>query len=238
MTLTASQISNLRIQMAKGGIYVNGWDRNEYSVKTCKAAPDDDPNVAGTLREIGTSNSNGQLTVNGPSGREWVANLIIMAPRLTRMDLETRNAPLQLRDLAGNIHLTATNGPISLHNVGGVVDSTTTNGPISVTGASGDHRVTATNGPVHIGLSGGRWDGPGLEVSTRNGPLSLSIPDEYASPISIQASDHSPVRCTARACAAATRTLGSPSTIRIGNGDPIVRLSTENGPLSIQASKE
>jgi len=237
MTFAASQVSNLRIQMAKGGIYVNGWDRNEYSVKTCKAVPADDPNTAGTLREINTSNANGQLSVNGPSGREWVADLIIMVPRLSSMDLETRNGPLQLRDLAGNIHLTATNGPIGLNNVGGVVDSTTTNGPISVTGASGDHRVTATNGPVHIGLSGVRWEGPGLEVSTRNGPLSLSIPDEYASAISIQTSDHSPVICKARACAGAARTLSSPSTIRFGNGDPIVRLTTENGPLSIQAAK-
>jgi DUF4097 and DUF4098 domain-containing protein YvlB len=236
MTLASSQVANLRLENAKGGVYVNGWDQNEYSVRTCKAVPDDDPNAAGTLREITTTNANGQLSVNGPSGRDWVANLIIMVPRLSRMDLQTQNSPLQLRDLAGNIRLTATNGPISLRNVGGVVDTTTTNGPISLTGASGDQRVRANNGPVHVTLSGPRWDGPGLEVTTQNGPLSLSVPDSYASGIRIQASEHSPVSCKAPACAGATRTLSS--VIQLGNGDPVVRLSTSNGPLSIQGGKD
>jgi len=238
MTLASSQVANLKLENAKGGVYVNGWDRNEYSVRTCKAVPDDDPNAAGTLREITTTNANGQLSVNGPSGRDWVANLIIMVPRLSRMDLQTQNSPLQLRDLAGNIRLTATNGPISLRNVGGVVDTTTTNGPISLTGASGDQRVRANNGPVHVTLSGPRWDGPGLEVTTQNGPLSLSVPDSYASGIRIQASEHSPVSCRAPACAGATRTLSSPAVIQLGNGDPVVRLSTSNGPLSIQGGKD
>src|SRR5215475_15934882 len=70
MTLASSQVSNLRLQNEKGGVYINGWDRNEYSVKTCKAVPDDDPNPSATLREITTTNTtNGQLTVSGPSGR-------------------------------------------------------------------------------------------------------------------------------------------------------------------------
>ena len=239
MSLSASQVSTLRTQMSTGGIYINGWDRSEYSVKTCKAVPDDDPNATNTLREINTaSNGNGQITVSGPTGGEWTANLIMMVPRLSTLDIETRNGPLQLRDLAGNIRLNATNGPISLRNVGGVVQTTTTNGPISLVDASGDQRVAATNGPISIRLSGNRWDGPGLEASTKNGPLSVSVPDAYGSGIWIQTSDHSPLSCKSSACAGATRTLGSPDIIRIGSGDPIVRLSTANGPLSIQTAKD
>ena len=238
MTLPASQVSTLRAQMANGGIYLSGWDRMEYSVKTCKAAPKDDPNASGTLREITTSNAGGQLSVNGPSGREWTANLIIMAPRLSTLALRTSNGPLQLRDLAGNIQLNATNGPISLNNVGGFVQAATVNGPISEKASSGDHRLTANNGPIHVGLSGTRWDGPGLEASTQNGPLSISIPNGYDSGISIQTSDRSPVSCQAPVCAAATRSLSARSVIRLGNGDPTVRLSTMNGPLTIQAAKE
>jgi hypothetical protein len=238
MTLSASQVSTLKSQMTNGGFYLNGWDRNEYSITTCKAAPADDPNAQATLREITTNYGGGELSVSGPKGREWMANLIIMVPRLSMLDLQTSNGPLQLRDLAGNIHLNASNGPISLENVGGIVQAITTNGPISIKGASGDQRLTATNGPVHVGLSGSRWDGPGLEASTTNGPLSVSIPDSYNSGIAIQTSDHSPVRCSAPACATATRSLGSPGTIRLGSGEANVRLSTVNGPLSIQASKD
>jgi hypothetical protein len=223
--------------MGNGGVYISGWDRSEYSVRTCKAVPDDS-NATSTLREITTTASgDGQLTVTGPADREWMANLIIMTPRLSRMNIATQNGPLELRDLAGDIHLNASNGPISLRNVGGVVETTTANGPISITNGSGDQRVTASNGPIHITLSKNRWDGPGLEVSTNNGPLTLSIPDAYGSGIQIRTSGSSPVRCTASVCAGATRTLDSQTTIRIGSGDPTVRLSTRNGPLSIQSAR-
>ena len=236
MSLSSSQVSTLRVQLSKGGVYVNGWDRNEYSVKTCKAVQDDG-NATSTLRDIVTStNGNGQLTVNGPASGGWTASLIIMVPRLSAMDIETTNGPLQARELAGNIKLSASNGPIGMQNVGGAVTVTSNNGPISLAGGSGDQRVTANNGPINIQLSGSRWDGPGLEVSTRNGPLSISVPDAYGSGIAIQTSDRSPLNCTVAACAGATSTPSSPGVIRIGNGDPIIRVSTSRGPLSIQAA--
>jgi DUF4097 and DUF4098 domain-containing protein YvlB len=238
LTLPASQVSTLRAQMTSSGIYINGWDRNDYSVRTCKAVPSDAPNASGTLRDITTSNANGQLSVNGPTGVEWMVNLIIMVPRISTLALQTGNGPLDLRDLAGNIQLNATNGPISLNNVGGIVQATTVNGPISESRSSGDHRLTANNGPIHVGLSGTRWDGPGLEVSTLNGPLSVSIPSAYDSAISIQTANHSPFNCNLPACSGAVRSRISSGTIQLGNGNPVVRLSTMNGPLSIQAGKE
>jgi hypothetical protein len=239
MSLPASQVSTLRTQLSTGGIFVNGWDRNEYSVKTCKAAPQDDPNATGTLRDINTAIvGNAELVLNGPSDREWTANLIVMVPRLSAMNLETRNGPLALRDLAGNIHVTATNGPVSLSNVGGFVEATTTNGPIALAGGSGDQRVTATNGPISVQLSGSRWDGPGLEVSTRNGPVSLSIPDGYGSGVAVQTSDRSPISCALAECSGATANFrGAPKLIRLGSGDPVVRISTSNGPLAIKSGR-
>jgi DUF4097 and DUF4098 domain-containing protein YvlB len=237
MTLTATQVSTLKAQASNNGIYVTGWDRNEYSIKTCKAVSPDEPNAAGMLREITTTNNGGTIAVNGPNNVEWVANLIIMSPRLSSMDLQAANGPLQLKDLAGVIRLNAANGPISLENVGGSVQATTANGPISTKGASGDQKLSATNGPIHIALSGNRWDGPGLEASTQNGPLSLEIPEFYGSGVRIKASEHSPVSCRSVACAQATRSLGSPSVISLGSGEPVVRLSTVNGPLSIQSPK-
>jgi hypothetical protein len=235
--LAASQVSTLRARLSKGGIFITGWDQKDYSVKTCKAVADDDPNPTSTFRDIVTTTNGGELGVSGPTDREWTANLIVSVPRLSMMEIETSNGPLALRDLAGNIHVTAVNGPISLKNVGGIVQATTTNGPIAIAGASGDQRVSATNGPVSIQLSGNRWDGPGLEVTTKNGPLSLGVPDAYGSGIVIQMSDRSPINCSVPACAGANRTLGSPSTIRLGTGDPVVRLSTGNGPLSVQQAK-
>ncbi|MBI4472886.1 MAG: DUF4097 family beta strand repeat protein [Acidobacteria bacterium] len=234
MTIPASQVSTLSARTSNSGIYVIGWDRNEYRVQTCKAVPDDSVNM---LREITTTHSNGRISVSGPSNREWMAHLIIHVPRISQLDFQTANGPIHLRDLAGTIRVSASNGPLHLDNVGGSVEATTANGPIHIERGSGDQRLTATNGPIHVALSGNRWDGPGLEVSTKNGPLTLAIPDSYGSGIRIETSDHSPIRCTAPACNQAVRTLSSPSFIRLGSGDPVVRLSTVNGPLSIQPAK-
>src|SRR5207247_9839858 len=110
-----------------------------------------------------------------------------MAPRVSMLDIETADGPLQLRDLAGNIRLRATNGPVASVNVSGIVETSVTNGPISLTGASGDHRVLAVNGPVSIVFSGNRWDGSRLEVSATNDPLSIVMPSAYGSRIRVQA---------------------------------------------------
>src|SRR5947207_7223780 len=77
-TLPASQVSSLRAQMTNGGIYLSGWDRNEYSVRTCKAVPADDPNASGTLREITTSIRSGLLSVSGPVSETWTATQLDM----------------------------------------------------------------------------------------------------------------------------------------------------------------
>jgi len=229
--------STLRTNMNNGGIFITGWDRNEFSVKTCKAVPADDPNATSSLSQIVTTNSNGTIAVTGPQDGDWSVNLIVRAPRLSNMDIQTRNGPMSLRDLAGVIHLNAANGPISLNNIGGVVETSTTNGPIALKGASGDHRLSAANGPISVELSGNRWDGPGLQVTTKNGPLAVSIPDGYNSGIAIQTSPRTPVSCRASVCAGTSRTLSDGGIMRIGNGDPVVRLSTSNGPLAIQGPK-
>ena len=236
MSLSPAQVQVLKAQTTNSGIYVIGWDRAEYSVTTCKAVPDDDPNPSASLAEISTRVTGSEISVEGPSDttRQWAAALIINVPRIASLDLHTTNGPLEVRDLAGNIQVGATNGPIDLNNVGGSVQATTANGPISVVGSSGDHRLSANNGPIHIALSGSQWSGPGLEASTHNGPLSISIPDNYGSAIRIQASEHSPMSCKSSVCSRAVRSLTSPSVISIGSGDPVVRLSTMNGPLSIQ----
>jgi len=239
MTLSPGQVQVLRAQTSNSGIYVMGWDHNEYSVTTCKAVTADDPNVSQTFRDITTTFSNGQISVDGPNGggNRWMATLIMMVPRISSLNLKTGNGPLQVRDLAGVIQLNAANGPISLNNVGGSVQATTANGPISVTNSSGDHRLSATNGPIHVTLSGNRWDGPGLEASTHNGPLSIAIPDSFSSAIRIEGSDRSPMSCSSALCGQAVRSLASPGVISIGSGEPVVRLSTVNGPVSIQASR-
>jgi DUF4097 and DUF4098 domain-containing protein YvlB len=230
MSLAPSQ-APLKAQVRNGGIYLEGWDRNEISVTTCKAVPDDQ-DATGKLREINTVNQGGQLTITGPASGNWTASLIIMVPRLTNLSLEAVNGPLSLRDMAGSLQLSARNGPVNLSNIGGVVDVTATNGPVNLNGVSGDQKVNATNGPINLVLTGTRWDGPGLELSAKNGPVNVRVPEAFSSGIQVQTnSDRIPVNCKISACSSATKDAGM---FRLGSGAPIVRLSSQNGPVSIQ----
>jgi hypothetical protein len=65
--------------------------------------------------------------------------------------------------------------------------------------------------------------------------MTVSIPDAYGSGVQINTNNRSPVNCKLAACAEVSRSGGAKN-IRIGNGEPVVRLSTQNGPLSIQSA--
>lgn len=98
-----------------GGIRVQGWDRNEYFIKACKAAETDSE-----LRQISVSVHDGRVDVKGPSGeRSWLVYLLIQAPRDAVLDLETTNGEIGLREVAGKIEARTTNGPISLTKCSG-----------------------------------------------------------------------------------------------------------------------
>jgi DUF4097 and DUF4098 domain-containing protein YvlB len=160
--------------------------------------------------------------------------LIVRAPRNAALDLEARNGPIGLRRVTGRITARATNGPISLLDCNGEIDVETRNGPVDWVGGSGNVRVRLQNGPLSVKLTGTRWEGGTFEGDTRNGPLSLHVPENYGSGVRVDASKHSPVTCRATQCQQALRTWEHPNRFEFGSGAPAVRLTTVNGPVSIE----
>ncbi len=217
-----------------GGIRVQGWDRDEYFVKACKAAEDDSE-----LRQIRVSVQDGRVGVDGPSDEHsWVVYLLIQAPRDAVLDLETTNGEIGLREIRGKIEARTTNGPISLTKCSGEIRAHAENGPIDFSGNSGSLRLDTENGPLSIRLTGKQWDGSGLEGRTENGPLTLKVPDGYASGIHVEATGYSPFNCEARACDQARGTWRSNHHgVDMGGGTPAVRMSTVNGPVSIESEE-
>lgn len=236
---------------ANSGIFVSGSDRTDVSVTACKAAAAEQD-----LSRIAVSFDGGELSVRGPEGRDWVVHLIVRAPRAAGLDLDvtngpvavrgmtgavtahTQNGPLSFEDSSGQIQAQARNGPISLKACSGTVHATAVNGPVSVSGSGGNVDIDTQNGPISVKLSGNRWDGR-LEAHARNGPLSLSLPEGYASGVSVESSGRSPFQCRAKACGEARKNWDEDSR-RIEFGDSstaVVRLSTVNGPVSIRSDR-
>ena len=231
----------LQVQAPRnGGIQVQGWKGGEFLIKACLSAAGDTAQEAqGFLAQVALSVSNGRVTVNGPTTDvTWVAYLIIQAPDGSALELESTNGPVGVSDFSGTVQARTQNGPITLRDVNGQVRADAQNGPINVTGNRGDFLLNAQNGPIGVYLTGNRWESGELEAHTQNGPLSLSVPPDYQSAVRVEASKHSPVECRAVQCKQAVRTWDRPSVIEFGGSSPIIRMSTVNGPVSVNSTGE
>jgi hypothetical protein len=232
--LTKAQALVLRIkQMPNGGAQVQGWDKETYSVTACKFA------VGSTTRQllsqIKLSVQSGEVSVSGPSGDhdDWTVYLLVRTPRDADVEVTAHNGPMSFHGVDGKITARTTNGPISLKDCSGEADVSAQNGPISFSGNSGKLRLHTQNGPITVALDSG-WNGSELVADAVNGPLTLRVPSNFQSSFLVESNGHSPISCRASICADARKTWDDEHRrIEYGSGSPVIRLSTENGPISV-----
>ena len=236
-TITQNSSSPLRIQAPHhGGIFIQGWDRSEYAIKACLGAAGDSTAEAKALMDqLSLSVHDGQVTVQGPSGEPWIGYLLVQAPNGATLDLESTNGPIGLNAISASVQARTTNGPISFTGVSGEIKAHAQNGPINVLGNQGNFHLEAQNGPIGVDLEGSRWESGELEASTQNGPLTLTLPEGYQSSVHVESAGHSPVECRAVQCKQAVRTWDRPNVIEFGESSPVIRMSTVNGPVTINS---
>ena len=240
-TVTKTEAPTLRVRPHRnGGVQVQGWDKDTYSVTSCKFASNEDGSAQRILAQMTLSVQNGEVSTNGPSDDgDWTVYLLIRAPKASTIDLETSNGPLSLYSVDGKLTAHATNGPITLRDFSGDADVRAANGPITISGSSGNVRIHTENGPISINLKGTTWDGTGLTADAQNGPLTLSVPSDYKSSFSVESRNYSPMSCHASICDNARKTWDDNNRrIEVGGSPAMIRLSTVNGPVSIQSSRE
>jgi len=234
-TITRAEASTLRVQAeSNGGVQVQGWEQNNYSVTLCKAArPGGD--AENVLSQIKLTFANGELGISGPSSRhQWSAHLLIKAPRGAAMDLNVNNGPMGLFEVEGNLKVHTVNGPITVERCKGVLNLTAENGPISLEENSGKLDVRTQNGPITISLEGKNWNGEGLEAHATNGPVTLRVPSGYQSGVVLESDGHGPFSCAASVCNEGRKTWDENSKrVEFGSGPAVVRVSTVNGPVSV-----
>ncbi|MBW3671011.1 MAG: hypothetical protein KY432_04990 [Acidobacteria bacterium] len=222
----------LRLGDSRGiPLKVVGFDRSGYEVLLCKGTAD-----AGALHEIRLVERGGAVSVIGPEDSDrWAGYLLVRAPRDAELDIETRNGPAKVSEIAGRLRARVNNGPLALTNVRGEIDVEAKNGPVSFSGGSGNARISSQNGPLKITLEGSSWAGGELHASSENGPLTLTIPPGYGSGVVVERGEWTPFRCPAELCGhRATDDRIRERRFELGSGAPRVYLSSENGPISIR----
>ena len=119
------------------------------------------------------------------------------------------------------------------------VDMETTNGPLSFYDVDGKLTARAQNGPITVELAGSTWSGAGLTADAKNGPLTLMVPSGYQSSFVVESTNYAPVSCKASICDNARKTWDDEHRrIEYGSAPAMIHLSTVNGPVSVQESRE
>lgn len=145
-----------------GGIRVKGENRSDVLVRACVQAwgkTDDEAKAAASAIRIETG---GTIKAEGGDDRNWSVSYEISVPRNTGLDLKAHNGGISIGSVDGNIVFETMNGGVTLSDVAG-----------SVKGAT-------TNGGVKVALNGSTWRGSGLDVTTTNGGVTLSLPENYS----------------------------------------------------------
>lgn len=200
-----------------GGVSVTGWDRADIVVRTRIRAQarsmSEAKAIAGQVRTVINGST---ITVDGPSNEDenqWSASLVASVPTRSNLRVETRNGPVSVSQVHGDMNLQTRNGPLALNDLAGTVTARTTNGPLS------------------ISLSGNRWDGGGLDARTTNGPLTISVPENYSAHLETGTTNGPvslgfPVMVSGR--------INRDISTDLGSGGATIRATTTNGPLTLR----
>jgi len=200
-----------------GSIQVTGGSRNDIRVRARVVTSADTMEQARSLAgQVEVSlGSNGRIRTDGPSTarrESWSVSYRAEVPTSTDLELDTSN------------------GSVTINDVRGDIGATTSNGSLRFTNLAGDVRGRTSNGSVHVTLSGTRWDGDGLDISTSNGSASIDIPENYNARLVAGTSNGSlrvdfPIEVRGRISREVETSLGS--------GGPTVRVRSSNGSVRI-----
>jgi hypothetical protein len=234
-SISKSEAPTLRVRGdSNGGVYIEGWDKDNYSVTLCKAA-EEGSDADAILSQMHLVLNGGELRVSAPSSSSrWAAHLLIHAPKAAALDVFVDNGPMTLLHVDGNVKVHAENGPVTVTGCTGELDLKAQNGPVTLEENSGKQSVNSENGPLTLSLSGSSWSGAGLEAHNTNGPVTLNVPSGYQSGVILESEGSSPFQCSAPVCSEGRKTWDEEQRrVEFGSGPTLVRISTVNGPVSV-----
>jgi DUF4097 and DUF4098 domain-containing protein YvlB len=97
---------------------------------------------------------------------------------------------------------------------------------------AGDVSGATVNGGVQVELAGAIWDGRQLDVSTRNGGVTIVMPAHYSAHVQAETTNggiHSEFPLTMDNKAKPRRL-----DFNLGSGGPLIHIATENGGVSLK----
>src|SRR5829696_352246 len=200
-----------------GGVSVKGWDQNQILVRArVQTGAPTAAEAEALAKQVRIETSGAKIFASGPESRRdyhWDVSFEVFVPRRADLSVETQNGGIAIAGVNGRIDFTALNGGVVLKRVGGAV------------------RGSTTNGGLVIELSGDRWEGESLDVSTTNGGVIMSVPENYSAHLETGTVNGSvdvdfPVNVQGR--------ISKQVALNLGSGGATVKAVTTNGGVHLK----
>ena len=218
---TVPAAGSLNIDAAEnGGVSVKGWLQSQILVRArVEASGDTAASAASMASQVTVDSSGGQVRAIGPeaANNSWSVSYEVFVPQNTDLTLKAQNGGLTISDVRGQIHFDAINGGVHLRRVAGDVSGAT------------------VNGGIQVELTGTIWDGRQMEVSTRNGGVTVAMPSYYSAHIQAETT-------SGRVQSDFPVTMQGDLTPRrldfaLGSGGPLIHVTTENGGVRLKRTE-
>jgi len=203
-----------------GGVTVKGWLRSNVLVRSrVETSGENQAAATAMASRVLVDSSGGQVHATGPEPADnasWSVSYEIFVPQATDLNLKTYNGGLTISDVRGEIRFDVNNGGVHLKRVAGDVGGAT------------------VNGGINVELNGSIWDGRQLELSTRNGGVSIAMPSYYSAHLQAETgagSIHSDFPLAMDGNLRPRRVDSN-----IGAGGSLIHISTGNGGVSLKRS--
>ena len=201
-----------------GGATVKGWSRNEVLVRArVDGWAGSDADARALASQVYVDISGGRVQARGPESANnagWSASFEIFVPQATSLTVKTINGGITVSDIRGSLRFDATNGGINLRRLAGDINGAT------------------VNGGVNLELMGTTWDGSQVQVTTRNGGVNISVPENYSAHFQTE---------TLNGSLRSEFPLNVPGDARAGNhdfsigaGGPVIHVTTTNGGVRLK----
>lgn len=207
---------------ANGGISVKGWDGQQVLVRAKVTTWSKTDAEARQLAKTVTVASEGNtLRAEGTDKSEqgWAVSYEVFVPRKTALKLSTVNGGISLSNLNSNVAFEAVNGGISLKDVAGNVKGNTVNGGLNIT------------------LTGTKWEGEGLDVTTTNGGINWNLPKNYSARLYTSTTLGS-IKAAANLPVTKEGLMHKEITASLGQGGAPVRAVTTNGGIKVNQAAD
>lgn len=237
-----------------GSVEVAGWGEDSCDISGTKYAASESLLQALKIDVIPSSDAI-RIRTARPSERRgnMGAKYVLRVPKRTELErIATSNGSIHVEDIEGEGRLRTSNGSVRVLSFRGPLEARTSNGAVDIDGLEGAATVGTSNGRVQADRVRGAFS-----ATTSNGRIELTMAELKENEIRAATSNASitvrlPASVGARIKASTSnssvstdfdvRREGASSRTRldgvIGNGGPLVELTTSNGGIRIQKAAE